>query len=69
MVVFFLFSVLQCNSIYKQLNKLHLQNFGIVVFSLVEKLALLSLFTLCLGHKLQKCQDNICVQIKFSKCT
>lgn len=55
----------------KQLNKLHLQNFGIVVFSqgFLWKNLHFCPCSFCLGHKLQKCWDDICAQVKFSNCT
>lgn len=49
----------------KQLNKLHLQNFDIVVFSLVEKLACLSLFTLRLGYELQNAEVTSVLRLSF----
>lgn len=54
----------------KQLNKLQLQNFGIVVLSVVEKLVLVPVNSLSvsLGYKFQKYSDNISAQVMFSDC-
>lgn len=54
----------------KQLNKLQLQNFGIVVLSVVEKLVLVPVNSpsMSLGCKFQKYSDNIRAQVMFSDC-